>query len=122
MTSAPDPAQQWAHLLEELPVKSRHAVAESLRHYARSGWTDSVESVQLIVDYAAGRIDSGTYATETLKLLGVDQAPGPPTSMPNTPADLPPATKESRERAVQDYVTGRIPVEELLRLISDRRR
>lgn len=73
-----DPAEQWGHLLNGLSVSVREAVLASLRHSADSGWPATTDSVQLLVAYAEGRIDSRTYAAETLRVLGLDRpAPAP---------------------------------------------
>lgn len=118
-----DTVQQWLPLLEELPAKGRDAVAQSLCQHAGAGRTDTVESVRLLVAYAAGRIDSRTYAKATLKTLGFDPVDcrfDEPVPAPAVQIERPPATRESRKSAVQAYVTGRISVEDFLRVVSDR--
>jgi hypothetical protein len=134
-----DPAEQWRDLLSTLTGRRRDAVVEALRSSAQQGWPAGREAVRLLVAYANGEIDAQDYAVGIVISLGgheglVQQQPPlraveqqlaapqrPAPSMSPAPAapvltSIAPEPRVSREEAVAAYVSGRIPVEEFLRI------
>ena len=135
-----DPGLRLSALLEGLFGRRRDAVSAALRHSAESGYPASTEGVRLLVAYAQGHISSRQYAVRILAALSwatsaaVPSAPVPSAQLRVEPmADLLPSSdwleprralvapplaskKTRREEAVHAYMTGRIPVEEFLRL------
>jgi hypothetical protein len=140
-----DPAEQWSDLLSSLTDRRREAVVAALRSSAEQGWPADREAVRLLVAYANGEIDAQDYAVGIVMSLGgldqpVQQAavqpaqelrPSRPTaevwSTPTEPARPEPLQSNAvtslasqpsltREEAVAAYVSGRIPVEEFLRI------
>ena len=134
-----DPAEQWSDLLSSLPARRREAVVAALRSSAQQGWPADHEAVRLLVAYANGEIDAQDYAVGIVVSLGgheglvEQQAPQPvepesaprfteqqwtatqqPTAAPV--ASIAPQPAMTREEAVAAYVSGRIPVEEFLRI------
>lgn len=139
-----DPAEQWSDLLSSLTPRRRDAVVAALRSSAQQGWPADQEAVRLLVAYANGEIDAQDYAVGIVVSLGgheglVQQrapqpaepewsprlveeqwtAPQQPIA-PQPPAapvtSIAPQVSMSREEAVAAYVSGRIPVEEFLRI------
>ena len=138
-----DPAQQWSDLLSSLTGRRREAVVAALRSSTQQGWPADREAVRLLVAYANGEIDAQDYAVGIVISLGghenmvQQQAPQPPVehqtfqrpdhqwserpdqhlATPRQPvASIAPERRISREEAVAAYVSGRIPVEEFLRI------
>jgi hypothetical protein len=134
-----DPAEQWSDLLASLTGRRREAVVEALRSSAQQGWPADREAVRLLVAYANGEIDAQDYAVGIVVSLGghegraqqqaphvaepewaprvVEQrqtAPERPAAPPV--ASIAPQQTMSRDEAVAAYVSGRIPVEEFLRI------
>jgi hypothetical protein len=139
-----DPAEQWSDLLSSLTPRRRDAVVAALQSSAQQGWPADREAVRLLVAYANGEIDAQDYAVGIVVSLGgheglVQQraaqpvepewtphfveerwtAPPPPAA-PQQPAapvtSIAPQASMSREEAVAAYVSGRISVEEFLRI------
>ena len=126
-----DPAVQWSDLLSGLSGWRRDAVVAALRSSAQQGWPADREAVRLLVAYANGEIDAQDYAVGIVVSLGghedmvqpltrhVPQRPVErPWAQPLEPAavSMAPEPRMSREEAVAAYVSGRIPVEEFLRI------
>ena len=135
-----DPAQQWSDLLSGLTGRRRQAVVEALRSSAQQGWPADREAVRLLVAYANGEIDAQDYAVGIVMSLGGHEGVVHPTApRPSRPehqwaerpdqhlavaqpappqpvASMAPKPTMSREEAVAAYVSGRIPVEEFLRI------
>lgn len=134
-----DPAVQWSDLLSSLTGRRREAVIEALRSSAHQGWPADREAVRLLVAYANGEIDAQDYAVGIVMSLGgheslVEQQWAPPPveqqrpqglaaqqwSAPQPPAppvtSMAPESAMTRDEAVAAYVSGRIPVEEFLRI------
>lgn len=133
-----DPAQQWPTLLAPLVGRRREAVVAALRSSAEQGWPADAEGVRLLVAYAQGDIDAQDYAVGIVVSLGGDEAlieaepapavprPAPLTAAPyddqglaSVPAPADPVTSApavGRDEAVAAYVSGRISVEEFLRV------
>lgn len=134
-----DPAEQWPDLLTNLTARRREAVVEALRSSAQQGWPADREAVRLLVAYANGEIDAQDYAVGIIMSLGahegmvrqdpqrpveqswaprpVEQSWTPPQRQPAQPiASIAPEPTMTREEAVAAYVSGRIPVEEFLRI------
>lgn len=138
----PDPAQQWPSLLAPLTGRRHEAVVSALRSSAEQGWPADAEGVRLLVAYAMGDIDAQDYAVGIVVSLGGDEAlvraqtapgvmrpagvtqyddnglasvpPVQPAPLSAAPATSAPAV--SRDEAVAAYVSGRISVEEFLRV------
>jgi len=144
-TGNTDPAEQWSDLLSSLTGPRREAVVAALRSSAQQGWPADREAVRLLVAYANGEIDAQDYAVGIVVSLGghenvvqpqsppVDRpwaqqlaeqawaapqqaAPSPAPPAPAPVASLTPESRMTREEAVAAYVSGRIPVEEFLRI------
>jgi hypothetical protein len=137
-----DPAERWAHLLGGLEGARRESVISALRHSAASGWPATEDGVRLLVAYAQGEIDAQDYAVQILVALHLDRPsrlepdpepgpelepalrrvevdwPGESTPEPSRPPA--PANDMTHDEAVEAYVTGRIPVEEFLRVARHR--
>jgi hypothetical protein len=130
-----DPAEQWSDLLSSLPGRRREAVVAALRSSAQQGWPADHEAVRLLVAYAHGEIDAQDYAVGIVVSLGgheglvQQQAPQPVEpewsprfteqrwTAPQQPSPpVAPQSMMTREEAVAAYVSGRIPVEEFLRI------
>lgn len=129
----PDPAQQWSSLLAPLTGRRLEAVVAALRSSAEQGWPADAEGVRLLVAYAQGEIDAQDYAVGIVISLGGDAAlaqaqpapaalyaGGPEPASDAAPAQpstaQAPAATVDREEAVAAYVSGRISVEEFLRI------
>ena len=69
-----DPSVEWSELLHGLTDAQRHAVEDSLRHSAVSGWPASRDAVSSLVAYAMGRISSREYAVQIMVSLGFAEA------------------------------------------------
>ncbi|KQV75146.1 hypothetical protein ASC61_09100 [Aeromicrobium sp. Root344] len=144
-TGNTDPAEQWSDLLSSLTGPRREAVVAALRSSAQQGWPADREAVRLLVAYANGEIDAQDYAVGIVVSLGghenvvqpqsppIDRpwaqqlaeqawaapqqaAPSPAPPAPAPVASLTPESRMTREEAVAAYVSGRIPVEEFLRV------
>jgi hypothetical protein len=143
---ADDPAHRWAELLHELYGRRRDAVVEALRASVQQGYPATAEGVRLLVAYALGKISARQYSARVLDSLGLAPAPPEPRKTSSNfdplpdlatwrtderrdgqvhdparsaaPAPWSPATPRppSREETVQAFLSGRIPVEEFLRL------
>lgn len=134
-----DPAEQWSDLLSSLTGRRREAVVAALRSSAQQGWPADREAVRLLVAYANGEIDAQDYAVGIVVSLGgheglvpqdshgpVDEPWALPPAAQSWPAPQQPPAQQyasiapgagmSREEAVAAYVSGRIPVEEFLRI------
>jgi hypothetical protein len=140
-----DPAEQWSDLLSSLTPRRRDAVVEALRSSAQQGWPADREAVRLLVAYANGEIDAQDYAVGIVMSIGGHEGvvqpqaprlprpehqwaerpdqhlavaqPAPAQSAPPQPVvSMAPEPTMSREEAVAAYVSGRIPVEEFLRI------
>jgi hypothetical protein len=141
-----DPAHRWAELLHELYGRRRDAVVEALRASVQQGYPATAEGVRLLVAYALGKISARQYSARILDSLGLAPAPPEPRKTSSNfdplpdlatwrtderragrvheparsaaPAPWSPATPRppSREETVQAFLSGRIPVEEFLRL------
>jgi hypothetical protein len=138
-----DPAEQWSDLLSSLTGARRQAVVAALRSSAQQGWPADREAVRLLVAYANGEIDAQDYAVGIVMSLGAHEyatqppsaapaaqpqwtprpaepqwtAPQAPPAPPAAPVvSLAPEPSMTREEAVAAYVSGRIPVEEFLRI------
>ena len=133
-----DPAEQWSDLLSGLTGHRREAVVAALRSSAQQGWPADREAVRLLVAYANGEIDAQDYAVGIVVSLGghegLVQPPAPQPAEPEwaprfveqrwtapehpmaSVASIAPEPTMSREEAVAAYVSGRIPVEEFLRI------
>ena len=133
-----DPAEQWSDLLSGLTGHRREAVVAALQSSAQQGWPADREAVRLLVAYANGEIDAQDYAVGIVVSLGgheglVHQSAPQPVepewaprfveqrwTAPEHPmasvASIAPEPTMSRDEAVAAYVSGRIPVEEFLRI------
>lgn len=140
-----DPAEQWPDLLASLTGRRREAVVAALRSSAQQGWPADREAVRLLVAYANGEIEAQDYAVGIVVSLGghegmvhqpSPQRPAeqhwtqsqaepqwaqPPaeqswTAPQQPPVSVAPEPGMTREEAVAAYVSGRIPVEEFLRI------
>jgi hypothetical protein len=136
-----DPAEQWSDLLGSLTGQRREAVVDALRSSAQQGWPAHREAVRLLVAYANGEIDAQDYAVGIVISLGGHEGmvhqprvprateerwtasqelaqPAPMAPGPAAPPgdSFPPEPRITREEAVAAYVSGRIPVEEFLRI------
>lgn len=134
-----DPAHRWAELLHELYGRRRDAVVEALRASVRQGYPASAEGVRLLVAYALGKISARQYSARILDSLGLVPPPPEPRKTSSNfdplpdlatwrtderrarrslePVRTPAAPRPpSREETVQAFLSGRIPVEEFLRL------
>ena len=133
-----DPAEQWSDLLSGLTGHRREAVVAALRSSAQQGWPADREAVRLLVAYANGEIDAQDYAIGIVVSLGGHEGlVQPPAPQPVEPewaprfveqrwtapeqpmapvASITPQPTMSRDEAVAAYVSGRIPVEEFLRI------
>lgn len=133
----PDPAHQWSSLLAPLTGRRREAVVAALRSSAEQGWPADAEGVRLLVAYAQGEIDALDYAVGIVISLGGDEAlvlapaqpaptapyddhalglEPPAVSAPTPVASATAAPAVGRDEAVAAYVSGRISVEEFLRV------
>ena len=135
-----DPAEQWSDLLSSLTGRRREAVVAALRSSAQQGWPADREAVRLLVAYANGEIDAQDYAVGIVVSMGghesIAQAPRPAAEQralrpehqwsqrpdehlavaQHPVASIAPPSTMSRDEAVTAYVSGRIPVEEFLRI------
>jgi hypothetical protein len=136
-----DPAEQWSDLLGSLTGQRREAVVDALRSSAQQGWPAHREAVRLLVAYANGEIDAQDYAVGIVISLGGHQGmvhqqsvpraaeerwaasqqlarPAPVAPAPVAPPgdSFAPEPRITREEAVAAYVSGRITVEEFLRI------
>ena len=124
-----DPSEQWSDLLTSLTGRRREAVVAALRSSAQQGWPANREAVRLLVAYANGEIDAQDYAVGIVISLGGHEAMARPRSPQSAveqqwtaPQPAPPPVASApeqmvtREEAVAAYVSGRIPVEEFLRI------
>lgn len=134
-----DPSEQWSDLLSSLTGRRREAVLAALRSSAQQGWPADREAVRLLVAYANGEIDAQDYAVGIVMSLGghenlvqqparqpvepewaprfAEQSWTPPQQPAAPPvASIAPQSTMSRDEAVAAYVSGRIPVEEFLRI------
>jgi hypothetical protein len=141
-----DLAQRWAPLLDELHGQRRAAVIQALQASEEQGYPASAEGVRLLVAYALGKISARQYSARMLDSLGlVPPPPEPahtasifdplpdlatwrtderrpatwqePQRMPSAPSPAPWTPRPpSREETVHAFLSGRIPVEEFLRL------
>jgi len=118
-----DPAHRWSTLLDGLNRRQRDAMVAALRQSDESGFPATAEGVRILVAYAQGQITAQQYATQMSIALGqrlqptLEPGPPAPPVVAQTPAPMSAASKRvSRDEAVQAYVSGRITVEEFLRL------
>lgn len=111
-----DPSLRWPELLEPLEPARREHVAQMLR---RSAQTSQVtrDDVAILVDLALGLIDSRAFVVRTLASWGIGEPAAEVTPTRSSPLVEPEAViPVSRENAVEAYLSGRITVEEFLRL------